>query len=462
MYDFVIIGGGPTGIALAMILSETNYKTLIIEQSDKLGGCWKTDWVDNLYHSEHSPKVLFRSNVYFFQLLNIINVKPQLKDVYNNYFKTSMMLLSFFADSLSLGDVGKINKSYFAYLTGRLEYYESVKRWMDRINLSKKGRKAISTLCITLSNIPSKMCVGVLFEYFSTNIFGASIVQLSNPNEWIDSATEYLKKKSNIAFKFNTKIDYVHKSNESNTIKYISCNQGRKFLSKHFVFCVPLIPLFEICKKSYIEDNWVDDMRNFVNKSTYTGIGIQLHFDKYEDAIINKKWCWSCNNDWSIIVTQKDKILKTFTKDRNVKSVWSCVIVDIDTKSSRINKSAKECEEEELIDELLYQLSYEYGKKIVPYKITLHKDLRKNENNEWTSIHSSYSNTIGAFPYEGKLSNLYAIGPHNTGKISTIEESIKSAILFGNEKLLNRLFVTQESYLDVLIVIVIMFFIFIY
>ena len=68
MYDYVIVGGGPTGITLATMLANTKYKTLLLESEHSLGGNWKIDWDKdtNQYTTEHSPKVLFSSNHYFF------------------------------------------------------------------------------------------------------------------------------------------------------------------------------------------------------------------------------------------------------------------------------------------------------------------------------------------------------------------------------------------------------------
>ena len=68
LYDYVIVGGGPTGITLALMLANTKYTTLLIESENTLGGNWKIDWTDNKYLTEHSPKVLLTNNDYFFQL----------------------------------------------------------------------------------------------------------------------------------------------------------------------------------------------------------------------------------------------------------------------------------------------------------------------------------------------------------------------------------------------------------
>ena len=56
--SYCIIGGGPVGLSLAYVLANNNYDVVLIERDNKLGGSWKNEWVDGLYFSENSPRVL--------------------------------------------------------------------------------------------------------------------------------------------------------------------------------------------------------------------------------------------------------------------------------------------------------------------------------------------------------------------------------------------------------------------
>ena len=76
-------------------------------------------------------------------------------------------------------------------------------------------------------------------------------------------------------------------------------------------------------------------------------------------------------SEWTIIILPVSNWLKIISKDKNVKAVWSCCIIDFNTKSKRLNKTANECTKDEVIDECLYQL-YKLNKNIEkPYKVTL-------------------------------------------------------------------------------------------
>jgi cation diffusion facilitator CzcD-associated flavoprotein CzcO len=38
-YDYIIIGGGPTGLTIALYLSELGKRCLLLDKNDSLGGC---------------------------------------------------------------------------------------------------------------------------------------------------------------------------------------------------------------------------------------------------------------------------------------------------------------------------------------------------------------------------------------------------------------------------------------
>ena len=54
---YIIVGTGPTGLSLAYVLSLNNINVEIIEKDNKLGGSWNSEWIENKYFSENSPRV---------------------------------------------------------------------------------------------------------------------------------------------------------------------------------------------------------------------------------------------------------------------------------------------------------------------------------------------------------------------------------------------------------------------
>ena len=71
MYDYTIIGGGPSGIFCADKLSELGYKVCLIESLETLGGCHRVRYVKdnkgNKMHTEHGPRVYLGSYLDFWE-----------------------------------------------------------------------------------------------------------------------------------------------------------------------------------------------------------------------------------------------------------------------------------------------------------------------------------------------------------------------------------------------------------
>ena len=73
--NYVIVGGGPTGLSLAYALSNSNYNITLIEKSYQLGGSWNSQWVGK-YWSENNPRVLFYGG-YTKKFLNEIGINEK-------------------------------------------------------------------------------------------------------------------------------------------------------------------------------------------------------------------------------------------------------------------------------------------------------------------------------------------------------------------------------------------------
>jgi hypothetical protein len=90
-YDYIIVGGGPTGLSLAQVLSPSN-RVLLIEKRDYLGGCHGVTRTNGGMMTEHGPRIYIDNYLMFTQLLNDMGV--QFDDLFVKYnFSTATMML---------------------------------------------------------------------------------------------------------------------------------------------------------------------------------------------------------------------------------------------------------------------------------------------------------------------------------------------------------------------------------
>ena len=73
-YDHIIVGAGPTGLALAQVLSISS-RVLLVEKRDFLGGCHGVTRVHDGMMTEHGPRIYIDNFLMFTQLLNDMGVQ---------------------------------------------------------------------------------------------------------------------------------------------------------------------------------------------------------------------------------------------------------------------------------------------------------------------------------------------------------------------------------------------------
>jgi hypothetical protein len=448
-YDFVVVGLGPAGITTALHLMNTGKSVLLLESKPSLGGCWSHSYTNQLYFSEHSPKVLFSHASHDFKaLLNFLRIHPKFSPVYSKQTLVNLSVCYHIYRSFKLFDYIHTFIFIIRYILRVIflkknESRHTVYDWMLQNNISPEARNFIQMMCIVINGTNATNIQMDHFMKFILNprhILG-SIIQLSSPKEWLNTVYNQLSKDSNIDIRFNVRVELIQTRN--GLVNTLVTHSGEQIEARQFILCVPIRNLFEISSRSekLIQENWfntLNDFRSFAKESSYSGIGIQFHFD--EKIISRSLWCWSCVSEWVIIVVDKTNTLDVFSYDKSIKTVWSCVLCDTKTKN-KIGKTPNDYQNEnDLASEVLRQLSTQHGERLQPKHTTISNTVYRDQYG-WESTASSFTNVFGSIPYTGNINNLHTVGPHNTEEIVVIDSSIKSARKFCKEVLkLNPLF----------------------
>ena len=457
MKKYCIIGGGPTGLSLAYVLATKGYNITLIEKDSQLGGSWNQDWIEGKYFSENSPRV-FMKTPYVSKLLKDIGIKEtDLGSVYGPYFTVKMV--KFISKHFTLLDWLLFIIHFVIYKIYK-NVNSTVQDWLDNTRFSDSAKKAIKIISILICDRPDKTHI---INFFGQMGFGGNLQQFKNPNLWHELILKKLEPLSN--FKLYLSTSAVSIKEKDNKITNVICLKHYKHFQincdKLFLCCqsnniAPLLKKSDpLVRNNWKNFKWIEDW----SKSTYyNGFGFQLHFDTIVQ--FPNDWCWSCGGDWTVIILPVSKWLTTISKDPKVKTVWSCCIVDMDTRSKRIGKTPNECTKNEVIKECLIQINNAY-KIPDPYKVTTSLGLYK-KNNRWESKNTGWTrSTKGYLPMKGKIPNLFALGSfteqsyHN---IATFGLSVESTVRYL-EKWENIKMVEKPSFtLPILIIILIFIF----
>ena len=428
MYDYVIYGAGPTGLTLAYHLSKNN-KVLLIEKENKIGGCWKVEWEQDKYFTEHSPRVivdtLFKCNP-FFKLLKMINYdyKKDLRNTYGNIFQTNMKLLSFFLKNLTFMDKLKL----LILLLSKKIYKLTVTEYCDILKISNKGRRCLTIFSLLLANTPDKLLMSELYGSSGIPMF----YQFSDNEKWLNIMEQTLINQ-NVTIMKNTTVTKLNVNNNKIISSEIISNDNKTIEGNKHILCLPPIAFYNLLKNSNILDNWRNNMDEWVELSHYYSFGFQFHFKyKIDNELINK-WCWSCFNDYNLIMLPTSKYATKYSYDDTIKTVWSMTIVDTTKYINSVNKTVNDMTKDEIVDDII--------NKMINMGLNMDKDNMvitfydgvEKINGKWTSKDSAFSvGKTGCINVKGTIDNLYTVGPHNKKGITTINKAVECANDFLN------------------------------
>lgn len=423
----VIIGGGIAGLSCAHILStklkNQNYIIELYEMEKNLGGKVQVYEKDNKYYQEHSPRVFLNNYV---NLQNIFSDIPyddnnSLLDMYSDELKNYLITEKCDKKPIYLTDVKQLLKNTNIFnmaliglflIQGFMSCQERLDDSFDKIPFSNllftKNTKYIFEYISyiigeNLNVLPFTKILKIIEFELKEKIEGYPVKYKGTRtfkipySEVFEKWEEYLLKNNVKIFKNYQLIDKKIYNNEikefifkhDNSYKNVKCDIGILGLN------ISSLESFFSNTDSVLKEK----LKKLKNETKSIQPGVQLHFDK---KIQMKKYGYFVlDTDWKMIVAPMDNF---WNKDDN-KSVWSINIANPDLKSKRLNKTLMECNENEIKDEVWYQIknscvdkfieNKENFKNIIP-NILLWKNLifknnkiSKDETNDdyfWNSI----------------------------------------------------------------------------
>ena len=439
VYDYIIVGGGPTGLTLAWILAKAKKNVLIIEANPSLGGCHRVERVDGLF-AEHGPRVYSDAFLNFINLLEKMELK--FEDIFTEYtfFKTE--------NPFSVYEYFCIIQEFI-----KLSLYPDVAReismnkFMNNFKFSKESMDFIERLCrLTDGATTEKYTLFQFLQLINQQSF-YKLYQPKLPNDrgliflWHDA----LLKTKRVDFLMQYEVTKVFVDNldliNSVQVRHIIRDTGFPVNCKNCILTIPPKPLIKILNNSLRAQNAFGDI-NKLNKwslknSYFDYIPITLHF---KEKIKLPKIQGFPKSEWGIAFV----ILSNYMKFNDIKeeefsnTVISTCITFPDRKSEVLGKTANECEMDEIYNEVYRQLKLSIKDLPIPYRMITSPQVKRSfDNLSWINYDTAFVSTTklnNLDSHSDKIKNLYSVGTHNGNSqyyFTSIESAVQNAIVFA-------------------------------
>ena len=343
MYDYVIIGGGPSGIYCADKLSLLGNKICLIESLETLGGCHRVryvkDYDGNIIHTEHGPRVYLGSYLDFWKWIKTINIERD-----NNFVKYKFDMFSKdFISFITMFKLHEISSIILMYITNCIlnisvsDNY-TLEEFSNDFKFSENGKNRLNRLArlIDGGNL-DKSLLGAFVEGIDTG-FTYDIYQ---PNESMDNL---IWKKFHEKL-LNQNVDIMLKTKVKSINKNIVDIGTHTINTENIILTIPPYALNKIENAPSLVGYDPIEFNKLSNYQQYEPyVCCSIKFKNYGES----SWGISDSHPWGIIAIDMGRYFKNVDGSLFIVSVTHPEKIDPKT-----NKSANNMNENEFLDRIV-------------------------------------------------------------------------------------------------------------
>jgi hypothetical protein len=455
-YDYVIVGGGPTGLTLALYLSKYHHTVAVLEKESSLGGCHSVKRVDGLF-TEHGPRVYLENYLTFKRLLQK-ELHTTYEELFTPYqygngdifgtllqrmsFREMMILAMAF---LGLNDSDKHRTLEDFVIENR--FSREAQDILDRIGrLTDGGGIGQYTLFSFLQIVNQNLLYPGIYEPRKPNDVGMfHLWQAELQKRGVDVYLE-------------TEIEGLHTATPTEgaqTLQWISLKPHphsptsptapTRVSGNRFIFAMPPVQIRKVFNENHLKTGFHNDFDQWATDTNYIPyIPVVFHWN--HRFPIKRAWGYP-QTSWGVgYIVMSDYM---DFQDVRSKTVISSLVSMVDRPSEALGKTANQISNPAgIIQEVFRQLTSVLGEDLPPYDQAI---LSQNtyDGEKWVPLHTAFMTTThGYLPFESSLySNVYNCGVQN-GKSEYVFTSMESSVVNAIE-LVHRLVPHSKKDLEI-------------
>lgn len=390
-YDYIIVGGGPTGLTLALYLSKIGKRCLLLDQNESLGGCHRVNRTESGDFREHGPRIY--SSAY----KNTMKVLEEIGTEWNEVFTPYKFSISTIGQNvlsvLSLPELAQIILQFFLLtfgIDGKMKR-TSMKDFTK--NFNKKSIDYIDRLCrLTDGAGYERYTLYQFLQLINQNTFH-SLYQPKRPNDiGLFSIWKEALLKQGVEIR-SEKVEMIKENFDGTFVVNDNYSATRVLLT------IPPRPFLELMRNTNLYNYdamkvWGVPLEEWVEKVSYNNY-VPISFHWKERLSLPKVWGFP-KTEWGIAFI----VLTDYMKDLEGTVISTCITGGV--PKGKI--------EEEVINEVFKQLKISFP-NIPDYDKALFNSGVKRDN--WSETDTAYVRTTYEKKIERNFRNLYYIGTQN-------------------------------------------------
>lgn len=438
-YDIVIVGGGPSALALAQCCCFINKKVLIIEKEDDIGGCHRVRRViveNEKLFTEHGPRVYSSTYRVFMSLLSKMNL--DFYDLFVSYkFDITTIGKESIWSALSIKELFLLFIDFVKFLL--MDNYGkniTMKDHLINLEFSEKSLDMIDRICRLTDGAGSDNYTLHQFLQLLNQQFFYGLYQPNKPTDigFLKKWREFLEK-NGVVFLLNTsveKIEVIDNVISGIIVKSKEKSDFVKIVGEKYILAIPPKSIISLLKNNdMVKDAFgnFNSLSQWSEKTAYIEyITVSFHWNtklKLADVYGFPK------SEWGLAFI----VLSDYMKfdELSSQTVITASVTIKENKSKRIGKKIDECDKNELMDEIFYQLLESFPFLPKPTRSLLSPGVI-NINNEWKCIDTAYIATSKQSNLQfnsDKFGNLFNVGTHNGESrynFTSLEAAVTNAV----------------------------------
>tara|TARA_Y100001935_G_scaffold249723_1_gene248744 strand:- start:1016 stop:2428 length:1413 start_codon:yes stop_codon:yes gene_type:complete len=429
MYDYTIIGGGPSGIFCADKLSMLGYSVCLIESLETLGGCHRvryvTDNKGNKIHTEHGPRIYLGSYLDFWKWIKSVDINRD--ENFERYrFDILSKSVKDFSGGFNISEILSIILMYIICCILRVSISDeyTLEKFSNDFNYTEQGKEKLNRLArlIDGGNL-DKSLVSAFFGGFDVGV----VYKIYEPNEPLDKLL-WGKFHNKL---INQKVDILLKT-EVKSINKNNVDIGHKnIITDNIILTIPPYSLNKInnapslagFNKNFKELSQIQQYEPYVCSS--------ILFKNYGES----SWGIADDHPWGLVAIDMGYYFKNVNGSLYIVSVTHPEKIDPQT-----NKKANDMNEKEFLDRIVEIVKKRFKINEEPIYKSLSPNVQKINGNWIESDRAFLYSPPGWLKPDFEISKknkVFTTG-HHIGNSYHDYNSMESAIQNASE-LLNKI-----------------------